>query len=63
MEDRRSVSLNETLKEVERIRYYSLIIGIITLMLAFAVALIFTSSIAKPVGKLRYLMKKRRKGI
>lgn len=55
-------SLNETLKEVTSFRYYSLIVGIFTLILALIAALFFTSSIAKPLGKLRSLMKKAEVG-
>lgn len=50
-------SLNETLKEVNRIRYYSVIAGVLTVILALVVAFFFTSSIAKPLSKLRHLMK------
>lgn len=55
-------SLNETLQEVSSIRYYSFIIAILTLVLAVIAALFFTASIAKPVGKLRSLMKKAEEG-
>lgn len=50
-------SLGEALKEVTSIRYYSLAIGITTLILAVIVALFFTSSIVKPINRLRKLMK------
>ncbi len=55
-------SLNETLKEVSSLRHYSIFIGIFTLILAIAAAFYFTSSIAKPLGKLRSLMKKAEEG-
>jgi len=55
-------SLNETLKEVTNIRHYSMLIGGFTLVLAVAAAFFFTASIAKPLGKLRSLMKKAEEG-
>ena len=44
------------------IRNYSFVIGAVTLFLAVIAALFFTSSIARPVGKLRLLMKKAEEG-
>ena len=55
-------SLNDTLQEVTKLRNYSLIIGVLTLVFAFIAALFFTASIVKPVGKLRKLMKKAEGG-
>lgn len=55
-------SLNETLQEVTDIRYYSLLIAGITLVFAVITALFFTSSIVKPLGKLRSLMKSAEEG-
>jgi two-component system sensor histidine kinase YesM len=55
-------SLNETLKIVTETRFYLFIIIIITSVLAIIAALIFTSSIAKPLKRLRKLMKKAEEG-
>lgn len=55
-------SLSETLKEVTILRHYSILIGLITLILAVAAAFFFTASIAKPLSKLRSLMKKAEEG-
>ena len=55
-------SLNETLQEVTNLRNYSLAIGSLTLLFAVIAALFFTSSIAKPLSKLRMLMKKAEGG-
>ena len=55
-------SLNETLKEVTILRHYSILIGLVTLILAVAAAFFFTASIAKPLSKLRSLMKKAEEG-
>lgn len=55
-------SLNETLQEVTNLRHYSIMIGIITLVLAVIAAFFFTASIAKPLSKLRMLMKKAEEG-
>lgn len=51
-------SLAETLREVLLIRYWTYIIGGITMILAIVAAFFFTSSIAKPVLDLRSLMKR-----
>jgi two-component system sensor histidine kinase YesM len=51
-------SLAETLREVNLIRYWTYIIGGITMILAIGTAYLFTSSIAKPVLDLRSLMKR-----
>lgn len=55
-------SLNETLKEVTNLRHYSILIGLVTLVLAVVAAFFFTASIAKPLSKLRSLMKKAEEG-
>jgi two-component system, sensor histidine kinase YesM len=55
-------SLAETLREVNLIRYWTYIIGGITMILAIGTAYLFTSSIAKPVLDLRSLMKKVEEG-
>jgi two-component system, sensor histidine kinase YesM len=55
-------SHNETLEEVTNIRHYSMLIGSFTLVLAVGAAFFFTASIAKPLGKLRSLMKRAEEG-
>ncbi len=55
-------SLNETLKDVADIRYYTLIILLLVTLVAISISVIFSSSIAKPIGKLRSLMKKAESG-
>ena len=55
-------SLNETLSQVSNIRNISMVIGGITLLLAIIAALFFTSSIARPLSKLRKLMKTAEEG-
>lgn len=55
-------SLNETLKEVTNLRHYSILIGLVTLVLAVIAAFFFTASIAKPLSKLRSLMKRAEEG-
>jgi len=50
-------SLNEVLKPVINSRYYSIIIAALTVVLAFVASVFFASSIARPVVKLRLLMK------
>jgi two-component system, sensor histidine kinase YesM len=51
-------SLADTLGEVLMIRYWTYIIGGITMILAMGMAYLFTSSIAKPILDLRSLMKR-----
>jgi two-component system, sensor histidine kinase YesM len=51
-------SLSETLREVFLIRYWSFIIGGLTMAFAIVAAYFFTSSVAKPVLALRALMKR-----
>ncbi len=55
-------SLAEILREVNMIRYWTFIIGGVTLILAIGTAFLFTSSIAKPVLDLRSLMKRVEEG-
>ena len=55
-------SLNETLKEVNNIRYYSMLIFLIVALLAVGASFVFSSSIAKPINKLRALMKRAEEG-
>ncbi|RIX50792.1 sensor histidine kinase [Paenibacillus nanensis] len=54
--------LNEPLQVVKDIQLYTLLIAFVTLSLGFAASWYFTSSIVKPVGKLRSLMKKVEEG-
>ena len=55
-------SLNETLAEVVNLRNFTLWVTSVTLVIAIIVALFFTSSIAKPLSKLRRLMKRAEGG-
>jgi two-component system sensor histidine kinase YesM len=55
-------SLNETLSAVINMRHYTILIAIITLLIASCASLIFTSSIAKPVAELNNLMQKVKGG-
>jgi two-component system, sensor histidine kinase YesM len=55
-------SLAETLREVNLIRYWTYIIGGVTMILAVGTAYLFASSIAKPVLDLRSLMKRVEEG-
>lgn len=54
--------LDESLKAMTYIKYYSLIIAIVTLILAGMLAIIFTKTIVNPITKLRRLMKKTEEG-
>ncbi len=54
--------LNEIMRQVGTIRTYSLIIAGITVLVALVVALFFTGGIARPVIKLRSLMKEAEEG-
>ena len=49
-------STNDILRQVNDIRYFSMIIGAVTAILAFAVSWFFTTSISRPVIQLRELM-------
>ncbi len=51
-------SLNDILKQVNTIRYYSMIIAGLTVLMAVIASLFFTTSIARPVIQLKELMKK-----
>lgn len=55
-------SVDETEEEIARIRLIFLGIGLFTLVLAAIAAMFFTSSIAKPLSKLRSLMKQAEAG-
>ncbi|WP_346354337.1 sensor histidine kinase [Azotosporobacter soli] len=55
-------SVNENLKEIINMRQYSILIALVTLVFSSVVAFFFTGSIAKPLGKLRVLMKKAEDG-
>ncbi len=54
--------LNEIMSQVSAIRYYSILIALVTVLVALVVSFIFTSSIARPVIKLRALMKEAEEG-
>jgi two-component system sensor histidine kinase YesM len=54
--------LNEIMAQVSAIRYYSLIIAGVTVLVALVVSLFFTGSIARPVIELRSLMKEAEEG-
>lgn len=54
--------LEESLKVVTYIKYYSLTIAVITLVLAVILAVFFTRSIVNPITKLRRLMKRTEEG-
>lgn len=54
--------LEESLKVVTYIKYYSLTIAVITLIFAVILAVFFTRSIVKPITKLRKLMKRAEEG-
>jgi two-component system sensor histidine kinase YesM len=55
-------SVEETEEEIARIRIIFFGIGLLTLVLAVIAAMFFTSSIAKPLSKLRSLMKQAEAG-
>ena len=55
-------SLNEALKEVVNIRHYILLILLAIIIIAVAISVVFSSSIANPINKLRKLMKKAESG-
>jgi two-component system, sensor histidine kinase YesM len=54
--------LNELMSQVSTIRYYSLIIAGVTVLVALIVSLFFTAGIARPVIELRTLMKEAEAG-
>jgi two-component system sensor histidine kinase YesM len=50
--------LDESLKVVTDLQFYTVLIALVTLLLAFIASWYFTNSIVRPVGKLQRLMKK-----
>ena len=54
--------LNESLKVMNSLAYYSILIALITLLFAEILAIFFTRSIVKPISKLKKLMKKTEEG-
>ncbi|MBU3177470.1 sensor histidine kinase [Clostridium estertheticum] len=54
--------LNESLRVIDSLAYYSIIIAIITLLIAEILATFFTKSIVRPISKLKRLMKKTEEG-
>jgi len=54
--------LKEIMRQVSSIRYYSFIIAGVTVAFAFLASVLFAGTIAKPVIKLRTLMKKAEEG-
>ncbi len=54
--------LNESLKVINSLTYYSILIAIITLIFAEILAIFFTRSIVNPISKLKKLMKKTEEG-
>jgi two-component system, sensor histidine kinase YesM len=55
-------SLNEAQREVTYLRYYTLMTGGITILIALILSLFFTSSITRPIIKLQSLMKQAEEG-
>jgi two-component system sensor histidine kinase YesM len=55
-------SQREALREVDFVRGYSLVVGGVTIALAAVLAIFFASSIARPVTRLRKLMKRAETG-
>ena len=53
---------NESLSVIKYIKYYSLVLGIIALIIAEILVVVFTKSIVKPIQKLKKLMKKAQEG-
>jgi two-component system sensor histidine kinase YesM len=54
--------LNQIMRQVSSIRYYSLIIAGVTVLIALLVSVFFTGGIARPVIELRSLMKEAEEG-
>ncbi len=52
----------ESLRVIEYIKYYSLAVAVIALIIAEILAVIFTKSIVKPIHKLKKLMKRAQEG-
>ncbi len=55
-------SINELLKEIDFLLFYSLLMAVATLLAAVVIAFVLASSIARPVVKLRSLMKQVEEG-
>ncbi|MDR3596238.1 sensor histidine kinase [Clostridium sp.] len=53
---------SESLRVIEKIKYYSLAVAIIALIIAEVLVIVFTRSIVKPIHKLKKLMKKAQEG-
>ena len=54
--------LNESLKVINSLTYYSILIALVSLFIAEMLAIFFTKSIVKPISKLKSLMKKTEEG-
>jgi two-component system sensor histidine kinase YesM len=54
--------LDEIMSQVSTIRYYSVIIAVVTVLVALLVAVFFSNGIARPVIELRSLMKEAEEG-
>jgi two-component system sensor histidine kinase YesM len=54
--------LNEIMSKVSAIRYYSLVIALVTLVFGFVISVFFASSIARPLIALESLMKEAEEG-
>lgn len=54
--------LDESIRVITYFKYYSLAIAVLTLIFAGIVAMFFTGTITKPIGKLRQLMKRTEDG-
>lgn len=55
-------SYNESMREINKIRTFIIVIGIICLICAFAVSILISSMISKPVKRLESLMEEAEKG-
>jgi two-component system, sensor histidine kinase YesM len=55
-------SLDETTEVVSRVQFYTILVAVITLLLAFIASWFFTSSIINPVNKLKSLMENVEEG-
>jgi two-component system sensor histidine kinase YesM len=53
---------SESLRVIEKIKYYSLAVAIIALIIAEVLVIVFTKSIVKPIHKLKKLMRKAQEG-
>ncbi len=54
--------MHETLEEINNFKYYSYIVLIIESIIALIISVLFSSSISKPINRLKNLMKKAEKG-